>query len=54
MTHVWVHVVLAVTPTSVRTYDDGYLFPHQPDDEYGFYTGNGLNKPIWHSRIRAL
>ena len=43
VTHVWVHVVLAVTPTSVRTYDDGYLFPHQPEDEYGFYTGNGAN-----------
>jgi len=44
VTRVWVHVVLAVTPTSVRTYDDGYLFPHQPDDEYGFYTGNGVNE----------
>ena len=28
----------------MRTYDDGYLFPHQPDDEYGFYSGNGANE----------
>jgi hypothetical protein len=36
ITNLWVHVVLAVSPTTLKTWDDG-----QPVDDslYGFYTG---------------
>ena len=38
VTNVWVHVVLVVTPTSLATYDDGYLFP---SNKYGFFKNQG-------------
>eukprot|EP01047_Picozoa_sp_COSAG01_P027023 COSAG01_NODE_1766_length_9274_cov_3.461094_7_plen_764_part_01 len=37
VTNKWVHVILAVTQTSIKTYDDGRLLQQ---GAYGFYTSN--------------
>ena len=36
ITDTWLHVILSVTPTGIKTFEDGSLVP---DTEYGFFTG---------------
>ena len=36
ITDTWLHVILSVTPTGIKTFEDGSLVP---DTEYGFFSG---------------